>query len=276
MRLPVWAKAAIIASFLLTVSCTQSPASQRSRTPVLQVRVVRSLPHDADAFCQGLVVENGTVYESTGQYGKSSLRRVDLETGRPTVRRDLGPTYFAEGITILGNRIYQLTWKSRKCIVYDKGKMTALGVLNYAREGWGLANNGKEIFLSDGTSTIRVLAPDTFKVKRRILVKDGRRSIGDLNELEFVDGHILANVWYEDRIAKIDPMTGKVVAWINCSGVYPARTRPSREHVLNGIAYDEAEKKLYVTGKNWPRMYEIEIVDEAPVPPANAAGTEDP
>ena len=264
VRLPVWAKTAIFAGFLLTVSCTQSPASQRTRTPVLQVKVVRSLPHDSGAFCQGLVIEDGTLYESTGQYGKSTLRRVDLESGRPTVLRNLGPSYFAEGITIVGDRIYQLTWKSRKCIVYDKEKMTALGVLTYEREGWGLADDGKEIFLSDGTPTIRVLDPNTFKVKRRILVKDGRRSVGDLNELEFVDGHILANIWYDDRIAKIDPKTGKVVAWINCSGIYPAQTRPTREHVLNGIAYDETNKKLYVTGKNWPRMYEIEIVDSTP------------
>ncbi|MFN3190470.1 MAG: glutaminyl-peptide cyclotransferase [Aureliella sp.] len=242
-------------------ACAENSVAQRQTVPVKQVRVIRSFPHDPGAFCQGLVVEGNTVFESTGQYGRSSLRRGDLTTGKTLQSQALGDKYFGEGMTIVGDRIFQLTWKQGQCIVYEKKTMKALGVFRYSGEGWGLADNEKEIFLSDGTYTIRVVDPETFKVKRRLKVKDGRRLLRDINELEYFDDHIWANVWYRNEIAKIDPKTGSVVAWIDCSGVYPASMRPSREHVLNGIAYDEESKKLYITGKNWPRVYEIEIVD---------------
>ncbi|MEM7314257.1 MAG: glutaminyl-peptide cyclotransferase, partial [Planctomycetota bacterium] len=157
-------------------------------------------------------------------------------------------------------RIYQLTWQEKTCVVYKKKTIKPIGKYNYRGEGWGLADDGKVLYMSDGTSSIRVLDPN-FKIKKRLRVKDGRRSVDKLNELEFFDGFLYANVWYEDVIAKIDPKTGKVVAWLDCSRVYP--TRRNREHVLNGIAHDAKSGKIYITGKNWPRLYEIKIEDDA-------------
>ncbi len=261
-RFAVMRVALLLACFCLT-ACSDSLANNQSaqRTPVLQVRVIESYPHDPGAFTQGLAIDGEHLLEGTGQYGGSSLRRVDLESGKVLQSVPLHRQYFGEGVTVLADRIYQLTWKERTCIVYNKDSLQPLGVLNYSNQGWGLADDGKELYLSDGTSTIRVLDPN-FKLLRRIRVKDGRRGVSKINELEYVNGFLLANVWYEDRIAKIDPQSGQIVAWIDCSGIYPASSRPSREHVLNGIAYDEATEKLYVTGKNWPRLYQIEILDE--------------
>ncbi len=231
--------------------------------PILtqRVKVLAIFPHDASAFTQGLVVEGNTLYEGTGHYGMSQLRRVDLTTGKADKRMQLDRKYFGEGITVLGDKIYQLTWMERVCFVYDKATLNSLGSLRYPDqfEGWGLTNDGKHLYLSDGTSTIRVLDPETFQQVRRIRVKQGRRALEKLNELEFVNGEIYANVWYEDRIARIDPDSGEVLGWIDCSNVFPANQRPNREHVLNGIAHDATSGKLYVTGKNWPQLYEIEI-----------------
>lgn len=229
-------------------------------TPVHPVRVVNVFPHDPGAFSQGLVVEGETLYEGTGQYGNSTLRKVDLSTGKVLVAQPLNRNYFGEGIATLGDRIYQLTWKERVCIVYDKKTMQPLGVLNYQDEGWGLTNDEQNLYLSDGTSTLRVMDPSNLRVIRTLKVRDGRRYVDLLNELEFVEGYILANIWYEDRIAKIDPQTGQVVAWIDCSSVYPPSPRRDREHVLNGIAYDSQSQRLFITGKNWPNLYEIQIL----------------
>jgi glutaminyl-peptide cyclotransferase len=229
--------------------------------PTVPVRVVNEFPHDPGAFTQGLAVEGDVLYEGTGQYGRSTLRKVDLKTGQVLQQQTLDPNYFGEGITIIGDRIYQLTWKERVCIVYDKTTFKALGVYRYPDQGWGLADDETHLYMSDGSSTIRVLDPANFQLVRKLRVRDGRRNIDNLNELEFVDGHLWANVWYEDQIAKIDPETGNVVAWIDCSRVYPAHTRPDREHVLNGIAYDRQSGRIFITGKNWPRLYEIEILD---------------
>lgn len=241
--------------------CSTSAIPADPTPPTKSVRVINVFPHDPKAFSQGLVVEGEILYEGTGQYGNSMLRKVDLKTGEVLLRQPLGPDYFGEGITIFGDRIYQLTWKERICIVYEKDTFKALGTLPYTREGWGLADDEKQLYLSDGTSSIRVLDPKTFKVERRIRVRSGRANVANLNELEFVKGKLLANVWYEDRIAEIDPKTGKVTAWIDCSDVYPAAERPDREHVLNGIAFDEKSGRLFITGKNWPNLYEIEIVE---------------
>ncbi|MCR9293100.1 MAG: glutaminyl-peptide cyclotransferase [bacterium] len=233
----------------------------RPSAPVLQVRVVNQFPHDSQAFIQGLAVDGDTVYEGTGQYGRSELRTVDLTTGKIASKQNLHPNYFGEGITVFGDRIFQLTWKERVCIVYDKNTLKPLGVYNYPDQGWGLANDDRHLYMSDGSNRIRVLDPSNFKLVRKIRVRDGRRNIDNLNELEFVDGHLWANIWYEDRIAKIDPASGDVVAWIDCSQVYPAHTRPDREHVLNGIAYDATTGRIFITGKNWPKLYEIEIIE---------------
>lgn len=250
-------RAAVLLSLLFS-ACTTS-AVPADKAPTKLVTVIQSFPHDANAFCQGFAVEGERVFEGTGQYGNSSLRHVDLKTGRPIVNLPLKPQYFGEGITIIGDLVYQLTWKERLCFVYDKNTLKYLKHFQYAGEGWGLTDDGKVLYMSDGTSTIRVVDPATFKVLRKIRVKNGRRTVGKLNELEFVNGKIWANVWYEDRIAEIDPASGRVTAWIDCSNVYPANSRPDREHVLNGIAFDENTKRIFVTGKNWPRVYEISV-----------------
>ena len=254
-----WAQVCGLAVFLC-ILCACEPASPVDRTPVLQVRVVKIYKHDPGAFTQGLVVEGDTIYESTGQYGNSTLRRVALESGQVDLQQPLDQRYFAEGITILNDRIYQLTWKERVCVVYQKADFKALGFYQYANQGWGITDDEKVIYMSDGSNTIRVLDSE-FKIQRKLRVREGRKAVSRLNELEFVKGFIFANIWYEDRIAKIDPKTGQVVAWIDCSGVYPANTRGNREHVMNGIAYDPKADRLFITGKNWPNLYEIEIVD---------------
>ncbi len=227
--------------------------------PVHAVTVVARYPHDSAAFTQGLVVEAGVIYEGTGHYGQSTLRRVDLETGVVDRSMSLSADYFGEGITLLGEQIFQLTWQEGVCFLYDKQTLAPAGTLRYSHEGWGLTNDGQHLYLSDGTSTIRVLDPKTLKPVRRIRVKQGRRLIDKLNELEFVDGEIYANIWYSDRIARIDPRSGDVLGWIDCSQLYPAASRPDREHVLNGIAYDKQTDRLFVTGKNWPHLFEIEV-----------------
>ncbi len=227
--------------------------------PVQTVTVVATYPHDAAAFTQGLVIEGDVLYEGTGHYGQSTLRRVDLQTGKVDKSMQLANTYFGEGVTLLGDQIFQLTWREGVCFVYDKQTLKPQATLRYLKEGWGLTNDGEHFYLSDGTDTIRVLDPKTFKQVRRIRVKQGNRSLEKLNELEFVNGEIYANVWYSDRIARINPDDGQVLGWIDCSAIYPANRRPDPEHVLNGIAFDSETGKLYVTGKNWPQLYEIEV-----------------
>lgn len=259
-----YATLTISAGLAMVAACASTLTGNQavSRTaPTLEVRVTGEFPHDPQAFIQGLALEGDTLFEGTGQYGRSTLRKIDLSTGQIIAQQDLHPSYFGEGVTIFGDRIYQLTWKERVCIVYDKATLKPLGVFNYSDQGWGLAADDRFLYMSDGSNRIRVLDPTTFKPVRKLRVRDGRRNINNLNELEFVDGHLLANVWYEDQIAKIDPQSGRVVAWIDCSHVYPAATRPDREHVLNGIAHDPDSGRTFITGKNWPKMYEIEILD---------------
>lgn len=251
-------QACIVCVLILAACDTNAQPANRPTTKA--VKVVASFPHDPTAFTQGLVVEGNTIYESTGQYGNSSLRHVDLETGEISLKVPLRSDLFGEGITVMGDDLYQLTWKARACLLFDKKTLQWKKSLGYTGEGWGLTNDGKFLYMSDGTSTIRVIDPLTFKVVRRLRVKNGRRYQSKLNELEFIDGKIWANVWYEDRIAEIDPQSGKITAWIDCRNVYPANRRPDREHVLNGIAIDAASGRIFVTGKNWPKIYEIEVV----------------
>jgi len=228
--------------------------------PVETVRVVASYPHDPNAFSQGLVITDGVLYEGTGTFGESSLRRVDLKTGKVEQHVPLNQEYFGEGITVVGDKIYQLTWKNRLGIVYDRETMTPASSFRYSGEGWGLTTDGKELILSDGTATLRFLSLETLDVVRRVQVRTASGPVEQLNELEYVDGEIYANIWYSDRIARISPKTGQVLGWIDLSSLYPARQRPSREHVLNGIAYDAQTKQLFVTGKNWPKLYQVEVV----------------
>ncbi|HEX5047258.1 MAG TPA: glutaminyl-peptide cyclotransferase [Gammaproteobacteria bacterium] len=221
-------------------------------------KVVAVYPHDPRAFTQGLVIRGGRLYEGTGQYGQSTLRRVDLATGNVEKSRPLAPEYFGEGVAVLGNKIYQLTWKNGAAFVYDLESFNVEKALQYKGEGWGLTDDGEHLIMSDGTATIRFLDPATFATVRTIAVHDGDMAVDKLNELEFINGEIWSNVWYDDRIARISPADGAIVGWIDLSALYPKSARGS-EAVLNGIAYDTAAKKLYVTGKNWPQLYEIEL-----------------
>jgi glutamine cyclotransferase len=219
--------------------------------------LVRSFPHDSSAYTQGLAYRDGFLYEGTGLNGRSSLRKVELETGAVVQRVDLEPDFFGEGITIVKDKVIQLTWKSRIGFVYDVSNFHLLRRFSYPGEGWGLATNGTELFMSDGTSEIRVLDLETFREKRRFKVHDRSKPIDQLNELEFVEGQIFANVWHTSRIARISPQTGAVVGWIDLTGLPSPIYHLEPEAVLNGIAYDSIHKRLFVTGKLWPMIYEI-------------------
>ncbi len=246
----------LIVGFLCLTAC--SPR-QLSSLPVWRVRIVAEYPHDPNAFTQGLAIEKGQMYEGTGQKGVSALRKVDFKTGKVEASVPLDDRFFGEGITILDGKIYQLTWQNNIGLVYDLKTMRLESTFRYTGEGWGLTNNGKQLILSDGSPFIRFLDPVTFKVVRQIQVRDpAKNRIKSLNELEFINDEIWANVWYEDRVARISPIDGQVLGWVDLSKLIPQATR-DREAVLNGIAYDTESKKIYVTGKNWPKLFEIEI-----------------
>lgn len=235
---------------------------ERSEVPVDGFEVVNAYPHDPRAFCQGLVIHDGVLYEGTGQYGHSSLRQVDLQTGRVIKQFTLDRQFFGEGITLLGDSVYQLTWRSRQAFVFDRETFQYQKTLRYRGEGWGLTHDGTHLIMSDGTSTLRFLDPQTFKEVRRVSVRDGRRRVDQLNELEYVDGEIYANIWKSDFIARISPADGRILGWIDLSALWPLRQRPDAEAVLNGIAWDAENKRLFVTGKHWPRLYEIHVVPQ--------------
>ena len=222
-------------------------------------QVVARYPHDPNAFTQGLIVSNGQVFEGTGQKGRSSLRRVDLKTGKVEKAAALNAHYFGEGITAMGGRIYQLTWQNRIGLVYDKDTFDLEKTFQYTGEGWGLTNDGKHLIMSDGSAMLRFLDPETFAVVKRITVQTPRGKINNLNELEFVKGEIWANIWYDDKIVRISPENGEVLGWIDLSTLYPRNQRTTGEDVLNGIAYDAENDRLFVTGKNWPHIFEIKV-----------------
>ena len=235
--------------------------SGQSQAPTQGFVTVNRFPHDPKAYCQGLVFRDGFLYEGTGNYGESSLRKVELQTGRVLQRHNLDAHLFGEGIALWENQIIQLTWKSRQAIVYDLASFQEQRRFAYKGQGWGLTHDGQFLIMSDGTATLRFIDPKTFEVKRQLLVRDGSRRINQLNELEYVEGEIYANVWYDDRIARISPTSGRVLAWIDLSRLYPAAQRPHRDAVLNGIAYDAKSHRLFVTGKDWPRLFEIRVSD---------------
>ena len=223
-------------------------------------RVVKTYPHDRSAFTQGLEFHDGVLYEGTGLVGRSSLRKVNLDTGQVLQRYDVPPPFFGEGITVLNQQILELTWQTQTGFVYDKSTFRVVRSFNYPGEGWGLTNDGKEIYMSDGSPQIRVWDPATLKETRRITVNDGNRQITALNELEFVRGELYANVWQTDRIARISPADGKVLGWIDLAGILPKAEHPESDAVLNGIAYDAAGDRLFVTGKLWPKIFEIKLL----------------
>jgi glutamine cyclotransferase len=234
--------------------------AQFARVPEYTFKVLQAFPHDPRAFTQGLVFHDGFLYEGTGLKGRSSLRKVRLETGEVVRELDLAPEFFGEGIAILKNQVVQVTWRSQIGFVYNLSDFRLLRQFSYAGEGWGLTTDGREIFMSDGTPEIRVLDPGTLAEKRRFTVHDGTAQIKELNELEYVEGEIFANVWQTDRIARISPRTGAVLGWIDLEGLLSPVYRLESGAVLNGIAYDGGRKRLFVTGKLWPKVFEIQIV----------------
>lgn len=260
-----WARAArLIALVALVASGCGCDDDDRSAPappplPVYGYSVVNVYPHDTTAFTQGLVYDAGRLFESTGRYGASTLREVELETGSVVRSHDLSSQYWGEGIAVIDTQIVQLTWKSNIGFVYGKESFTQLSTFGYPSEGWGIAYDGQRLVMSDGTPTLRFLDPTTFAEMSRVSVQADSLLVAGLNELEFVEGEIYANVWLTDRIAIITPETGRVRAWIDLAELLPAEDRPSAD-VLNGIAYDDAGDRLFVTGKFWPSLFEIELV----------------
>ena len=228
--------------------------------PVVGFRIVNTYPHDPRAFTQGLVFADGILYEGTGLRGQSSLRKVDLETGNILRVRQLAAHFFGEGITIYGNRVIQLTWRAKVGFVYDVQTFQLLDTFTYPTEGWGITHDGRSLIMSDGTSTLYFFDPQTFQEVRRLEVHTRDGPVSRLNELEYVQGEIYANVWKTDRIARISPETGEVVGWIDMEGLLRPEDRHHRIDVLNGIAYDVKNDRLFVTGKLWPKLFEIELV----------------
>src|SRR5688572_15592049 len=229
-----------------------------AQAPVQGYQIINQYPHDTSAFTQGLVLQDGVLYESTGLYGASSLRAVDLQTGTVLRRANVAPEFFAEGMTIFQGKVFQLTWQSQTGFIYDPATFTELGRFFYVGEGWGLTHDDEHLIMSDGTNQIRFLDPKSFQVVRQISVYDSQGSpLTNINELELINGEIYANIWQTDWIVRIDPASGVVRGWIDLTGLLPAGTAAG---VLNGIAYDEASGHLLVTGKYWPWLFELEVL----------------
>lgn len=244
-----------------TASSTPQPSLTGSdqTIPVYTYEVINSWPHDLDAFTQGLVFHDGKLYESTGHYGSSTLRKLDLKKGEILKKVAVSQQCFAEGITIYQGKIYQLTWEEHKAFVYDLKSFRLESEIAYEGEGWGLTHDDHHLIMSDGTNQIRFVDPVTFKTTRTISIIERGEPVFNLNELEYVKGEIYANIWKSDRIARIDPHDGRLLGWIDLTGLYPAIDRPNSEDVLNGIAYDEKGDRLLVTGKRWPKIFEIRL-----------------
>jgi len=241
------------ASFLVLLGAAHACAAD-------SYRIVHAYPHDQHAFTQGLVYIDGHLYESTGIQGQSTLREEDLDTGRILRMQLVSDQYFAEGLTEWKSTLVQLTWQSHVALVYDRATFRLIRTFQYEGEGWGLTHDAKSLIMSDGTANLRFFDPDTFKEIRRITVKDHGKRVKQLNELEFIHGEIYANVWYSNRIARISPATGRVLGWIDLNGLLPRDQVSSDGAVLNGIAWDAQHDRLFVTGKLWPKIFEITIV----------------
>jgi len=242
-------------------ACACGPASQAGGIPEYTYQIVHTYPHDRGSYTQGLLYAgDGILYEGTGMYDESKIRKVKLETGEVLQNRDVPGQYFGEGIVIWKDRLLELTWKSEKGFIYDLATFNPKGEFPYPGEGWGLTTDGKRIIMSDGTSELRFWDPETLKETGRITVKEDGRPLDQLNELEWIKGEIYANVYQTDRIARIDPATGRVVGWIDCRGLLTPADRNDQTDVLNGIAYDAKQDRLFVTGKRWPKLFEIKLL----------------
>jgi glutamine cyclotransferase len=260
ISVPSRRRAASIRAWTLGLTLLIS-APVAAAAPEYGYRVVKTYPHDPSAFTEGLFYEGGFLYESTGLEGHSSVRKERLETGEVVQSRQVSDRYFGEGIVAWKNRLIELTWKSQIGFVYDLASFSPLAQFHYPGEGWALTSDGRRLIMSDGTDRLRFLDPDTLKETGHVEVTDEGRPVPELNELEFVRGEVLANVWQTDRIARINPKTGKVVGWIDLSGLLsPGERSLGPVDVLNGIAYDAKGDRLFVTGKLWPTLFQIELV----------------
>lgn len=226
-----------------------------------RLEVVAEYPHDTESYTQGLFFHEGQMYETTGLHGKSTLRKVDLETGKPLVRLDFGQKYFVEGSVVLNDNLYILTWESKVAFVYDADSLKYKSTWSYPREGWGITTDGKQLIASEGSSILYFM-DEKFSLQRRVYVKHEDRPVMWLNELEYINGRIWANVYTSDEIVIINPKDGRVEGVIDCRGLLPKELHDANTDVLNGIAYNPETKKIYLTGKNWPKLYEIRLIEK--------------
>jgi glutaminyl-peptide cyclotransferase len=253
----------LVAAALAACSCSSS-VTEAGGIPEYTYQVVHTYPHDIGAFTEGLFYYKGFLYESTGKNGESSIRKVKLETGEVLQKRDLSEDYFGEGIINWKDKLYELTWQNQVGFIYNFETFAPIGQFNYPGEGWSMTTDGKRIIMDDGTPEIRFWDPETLKEISRLTVTADGVPVEKLNELEWVKGEIFANIWETDRIVRIDPKTGKVVGWIDLTGLLPAAERtPGSDSVLNGIAYDAEGGRLFVTGKNWPKLFEIRLIKKS-------------
>ena len=240
-------------------------AGLSSCTPrVLGYEIVETYPHDGTAYTQGLLWHDGRLFESTGRNGFSSLRRVVLETGKVEQKVDLPPRYFGEGLALHGGRLYQLTWRAGECRVYDAATLELQRTFTYEGEGWGIASDGERLIVSDGSDLLSFRDPETFEELRRIRVRDGDKKLRDINELEYIPkgeyaGELWANVWKSTALARIEPETGKLIGWIDLTGIYDPSGIQDPDAVLNGIAFDPQKERVFVTGKLWPKLFWIKV-----------------
>lgn len=232
-----------------------------NRVPEFNVEIVNTYPHDPKAFTQGLIYHDGFLYESTGLRGESSLRKVKLESGEVLNKHDLNAKFFGEGLAIWEDKLIQLTWHAGIAFICNIDDLSATKAFAYSGEGWGLTTNADGFILSDGSADLSFRDPKTFQEVKRITVKDGEKPVTKLNELEFIKGEIYANIWMKNKIARIDPKSGQVTGWIDLKKLVPKEHVGSDEAVLNGIAYDHEKNRLFVTGKLWPKLFEIKIND---------------
>lgn len=260
-----------VAFYSLRPKLTRSvslPAVPEPLAPLLGYEIVNTYPHDPFCYTQGVLIKNGVFYESCGLYDQSSLRKVEPETGKVLAESNLDASYFAEGLTLLDGKLYQLTWQENTGFVYNAQNLEALETFHYQSQGWGLTTDGSALLLSDGSNTLFRLDPTTFQVVRQVKVTYQQQPVERLNELEYIKGMVFANIYLTDTVAVINPEDGSVVSLIDLSGLRPEQNLKVQGEVLNGIAYDDQTDKLYVTGKNWPLLYEIRLISNAVPTPA--------
>jgi glutaminyl-peptide cyclotransferase len=268
-QLPISMRALVLA--LSVAICGCGPSMEAGSTPEYTYQIVHTYPHDRGAFTEGLFYLNGFLYEGTGMEGFSDIRKVKLETGEVLQKHVISEAYFGEGIIAWKDRLIELTWKTGIGFIYDLNTFALQKEFHYAGEGWSLTTDGKRIIMDDGTAQIRFWDTETLQETGRITVTDQGQPVEHLNELEWVKGEIYANIWMTDKIARIDPVSGKVVGWIDCTGLLPPQDRidipdsPQQTDVLNGIAYDAKGDRLFVTGKRWPKLFEIKLVKKSAI-----------